>query len=108
MVFNMICIFGMSEKLGNVTLKKREEEVFLGRDIFTQEKMYSEKTAQIIDEEMKRILDEAYYKATELIRNNIDKLNRLAENLVEKEILEGEDLVKLLNGESLSAETPKA
>src|SRR3989339_2155532 len=108
MVFNMICIFGMSEKLGNVTLKKREEEVFLGRDIFTQEKMYSEKTAQIIDEEMKRILDEAYYKATELIRNNIDKLNRLAENLVEKEILEGEDLVKLLNGETLSSPTTKA
>jgi len=106
LVFNMICIYGMSEKLGNVTLRKREEDVFLGRDIFAHEKMYSEKTAQLIDEEMKRIIDDAFNKATELIKNNLNKLNRLAESLVEKEILEGAELANLLNGES-TVESPK-
>jgi len=106
LVFNMICIYGMSEKLGNVTLRKREEDVFLGRDIFAHEKMYSEKTAQLIDEEMKRIIDDAFNKATELIKNNLNKLNRLAESLVEKEILEGAELANLLNGESI-VESPK-
>lgn len=99
MIQNMICIYGMSDKLGNVSLRKREEEIFLGRDIFAQEKMYSEKTAQQIDEETKKIIDEAFIKATELIKNNKEKLNRLAEKLVEKEILEGDELAKLLNHE---------
>ena len=99
-VQNMICLYGMSDKLGNVSLKKREEEVFLGRDIFAHEKLYSEKTAQQIDEETKKILNDAFVKATELIKNNIEKLNRLAEKLVEKEVLEGDELAKLLNGET--------
>ncbi|MDD5686379.1 MAG: ATP-dependent zinc metalloprotease FtsH [Elusimicrobia bacterium] len=99
MVQNMICIYGMSEKLGNVSLRKREEEIFMGRDIFAQEKLYSEKTAQQIDEETKKTIDDAFNRATELIKNNIDKLNHLAEKLVEKEILEGDELAKLLNGE---------
>ncbi|PIU83627.1 MAG: cell division protein FtsH, partial [Elusimicrobia bacterium CG06_land_8_20_14_3_00_38_11] len=60
----------------------------------------SEKTAQQIDEETKKILNDAFVKATELIKNNIEKLNRLAEKLVEKEILEGDELAKLLNGET--------
>ncbi|HAX62416.1 MAG TPA: cell division protein FtsH [Elusimicrobia bacterium] len=100
MVQNMICIYGMSDKLGNVSLRKREEEVFLGRDIFSHEKLYSEKTAQQIDEETKKIIDEAFTKASELIKNNIEKLNRLAEKLVEKEILDGDELAKLLNGDT--------
>ncbi|MFH0947477.1 MAG: ATP-dependent zinc metalloprotease FtsH [Elusimicrobiota bacterium] len=104
MVQNMICIYGMSDKLGNVSLRKREEEIFLGRDIFAQEKLYSEKTAQQIDEETKKILDEAFEKAKELIKNNIEKLNRLAEKLVEKEILDGDELARLLNGDTVKAE----
>lgn len=107
MVQNMICIYGMSDKLGNVSLRKREEEVFLGRDIFAHEKLYSEKTAQQIDEETKKIIDEAFVKASELIKNNIEKLNRLAEKLVEKEILEGDELARLLNGETIASTVNK-
>ena len=101
---NMVCIYGMSEKLGNVTLRKKEDEIFLGRDMFAQEKLYSEKTAQSIDEETKKIVDDAFNKATEIIKNNLDKLKKLAERLVEKEILDGDELAKLLNGKSNTAE----
>lgn len=99
LVQNMICIYGMSDKLGNVSLRKREEEVFLGRDIFAHEKLYSEKTAQEIDGETKKIIDAAFNRANELIEKNTDKLKKLAEKLIEKEILEGDELAKLLNGE---------
>ncbi|MEW6557783.1 MAG: ATP-dependent zinc metalloprotease FtsH [Elusimicrobiota bacterium] len=98
-VQNMICLYGMSDKLGNVSLRKREEEIFLGRDIFAQEKLYSEKTAQQIDDETRKIIDEAFEKATLLIKTNLEKLKNLAEKLVEKEILEGEELAKLLDHE---------
>lgn len=99
-VQNMICIYGMSDKLGNVSLRKREEEIFLGRDIFSHEKLYSEKTAQEIDEETKKLIDTAFNLASELIKNNTDKLNKLAEKLIEKEILDGDELAKLLNGDT--------
>ena len=107
MVQNMICLYGMSDKLGNVSLRKREEEIFLGRDMFSHEKLYSEQTAQQIDEETKKIIDEAFVKATELIKNNIEKLNRLAEKLVEKEILDGDELARLLNGETVASAVNK-
>ncbi|MDI6641184.1 MAG: ATP-dependent zinc metalloprotease FtsH [Elusimicrobiota bacterium] len=92
----MVCEFGMSEKLGPLTLRKREEEMFLGRDIMYREKMYSEKTAEIIDGEIKSIVKECEEKAKDLLKENQDKLKLIAERLIEKEILEGEEVEQLL------------
>ena len=82
--------YGMSEKLGTITLGSSQEEVFLGRD-FTHEKAYSEETAAIIDEEIKKIIDWAYAKAKSILEANRDKLDRVAEILIEKEKITGEE-----------------
>jgi len=95
MARRMVTQFGMSEKLGNITLGRREGLVFLGRDIM-EEKNYSEETARIIDEEVKAIVSSAYLKATNLLKDNLDKLKLLSTALTEKEVLSGEDVKKLL------------
>ncbi len=86
----MVTKYGMSEKVGTISLGSDQEEVFLGRD-FAQEKSYSEETAGIIDEEIKKIIDSAYQKAKEILRSNIDKLDKVAEVLIEKEKITGEE-----------------
>lgn len=96
MARRMVTQFGMSEKLGNVTLGRREGLVFLGRDIM-EEKNYSEETARQIDEEVKKIVDESYAKAKTLLQQNLEKLKTLANNLLEKEVLDGEAVKRLLS-----------
>ncbi|MBP7216447.1 MAG: ATP-dependent zinc metalloprotease FtsH [Candidatus Omnitrophica bacterium] len=91
----MVCQFGMSDKLGNITLGKREGLVFLGRDI-VEERNYSEETARFIDEEVKKIIDEAYAKARTLLQRNQEKLKMLSNALLEKEVLDGEAVKKML------------
>ena len=95
MARRMVTQFGMSERLGNLTLGKREGLVFLGRDIM-EEKNYSDQTANIIDEEVKKIIDGAYAKSKEVLRNNLDKLKLLSNSLLEKEVLSGEEVKKIL------------
>jgi cell division protease FtsH len=95
MARRMVTQFGMSEKLGNITLGRREGLIFLGRDIM-EEKNYSEETARIIDEEVKRIVDEGYEKARTLLQQNIEKLKALSNMLLEKEVLNGEEVKRLL------------
>jgi cell division protease FtsH len=95
MARRMVTQFGMSEKLGNVTLGRREGLVFLGRDIM-EEKNYSEETARLIDEEVKKIVDESYLKAKNLLEENLDKLKTLSNALLEKEVLDGEEAKRLL------------
>jgi len=95
MARRMVCQFGMSEKLGPMTLGKRESLVFLGRDIM-EERNYSEDTARLIDEEIKKIVDTAYAKAKELLQQNLEKLKILSNALLEKEVLSGEEVKKLL------------
>jgi len=95
MARRMVTQFGMSEKLGNMTLGRREGLVFLGRDIM-EERNYSEQTARIIDEEVKKITDDAYDKALNLLRNSLDKLKLLSGALLEKEVLSGEDVKRIL------------
>jgi cell division protease FtsH len=102
MARRMVTQFGMSEKLGNLTLGRREGLVFLGRDIF-EEKNYSEETARLIDEEVKNIIDTAYAKAKNLLLENKDKLLLLANTLLEKEVLDGEEVKKLLGIEKKEA-----
>ncbi|MEW6100863.1 MAG: ATP-dependent zinc metalloprotease FtsH [Candidatus Omnitrophota bacterium] len=95
MARGMVCDFGMSERLGNITLGKSHGPVFLGRDI-VEEKNYSEETARIIDEEVKRIVDTCYNRAKELIKSNQAKVRLLADTLLEKEVLSGEEVKRLL------------
>jgi cell division protease FtsH len=90
----------MSEKLGPLTFGKKEEQIFLGREIATH-RDYSEYTAQEIDKEVRQIVEEAEQKATELLSANLDKLHLLAKALLEKEILDGEEIDKILRGEKL-------
>ena len=67
----------------------------MGRDIM-EEKNYSDQTANIIDEEVKKIIDGAYAKSKEVLRNNLDKLKLLSNSLLEKEVLSGEEVKKIL------------
>ncbi len=96
----MVREYGMSEKLGPITLQKRESEVFLGRDI-SREKTYSEKTAEMIDAEEKGIIDQALVRTQKLLKDNIDKLNLLAAKLIEREVLVGDEVELILNGKEL-------
>ncbi len=91
----MVTQFGMSEKLGHITLGKREGLIFLGRDIM-EERNYSEETARQIDEEVRRIVDDSYRKAKAILQENIEKLNLLKENLLEKEVMDGAQVKQLL------------
>ena len=87
---NMVTKYGMSEKVGTVMFGGGEGEVFLGRD-FAQTKDYSEETAALIDEEVKRIVQTAYEKAVKILTEHVDKLHAVAGVLMEKEKIEGED-----------------
>ena len=93
---DMVTKYGMSERIGTITLGQNQEEVFLGRD-FAQSKEYSEETANIIDEEVKSIIDFAYKKAAEILQSNMDKLNTVANILLEKEKIEGEEFDQIFN-----------
>ncbi len=87
----MVTRYGMSEKLGPMTFGEKQELVFLGKEIGEQRE-YSEKVAQEIDEEVRRIIQQSYEKAKEILTTHRDKLDRLAQALMEKETLEGEEL----------------
>ena len=93
---DMVTKYGMSERIGTITLGQNQEEVFLGRD-FAQSKEYSEETANIIDEEVKSIIDFAYKKAAEILQANMDKLNTVANILLEKEKIDGEEFDQIFN-----------
>ncbi len=95
MARRMVTQFGMSDKVGNLTLGRREGLVFLGRDLM-EERNYSEQTARIIDEEVKKITDDAYDKALNLLGNSKDKLRLLSDSLLEKEVLSGEEVKQIL------------
>ena len=93
---NMVTKYGMSERVGTITLGQNQEEVFLGRD-FAQSKEYSEETAAIIDEEVKSIIDYAYKKAAERLNANMEKLHVVAGILLEKEKIDGEEFDAIFN-----------
>ena len=96
----MVCEWGMSERLGPLTFGSREEYVFLGKEI-SQSRDYSEKTAIMIDEEVRSLVEGAYNKAKQLLSDNLDKLHVIALALLERESLDGDDLERLLRGEKL-------
>jgi cell division protease FtsH len=91
----MVTEWGMSEKLGPLTFGKKEEQIFLGREI-ARHKDYSEKTAVDIDEEVKRFVIDAYENARKLLRDNKDLLEAVAKTLLERETIDGPDLDKII------------
>jgi cell division protease FtsH len=100
----MVTQFGMSEKVGVIAVGDREQEIFLGREI-QQRREISERMSETVDGEVKRILDEAYHRATEIITNSRELLDRLAMALLERETLDREDLGLLSRGEPLPPRT---
>ena len=91
----MVCEWGMSAKMGPMTFGKKQEEIFLGREI-AQHRDYSERTAQLIDEEVRSVIDVAANTADKLISDNLDKLHALAQALLEKEILDGQEIDNII------------
>lgn len=94
---SMVTHYGMSQKLGPMTYGSDEEEVFMGRD-FGRTRNYSEDVAAAIDEEMRQLIDTAYQKAEKLLQDNMDKLHRVAQTLLEKETIDGKEFEELFVG----------
>lgn len=96
----MVCEWGMSDALGPLTFGKKEEEIFLGREI-AKHRDYSEQTAIEIDHEVRRIVTEAAERAQKVLQDNLHSLNNLADVLLEKEILDGDEIDAILEGRPL-------
>ena len=96
----MVTAFGMSDKIGTLALEKDSEEVFLGRDISRTQK-HSNKTAELIDEEVKNIITTAKNKAKKILEDNKEKLDNLVKALIERETLTGEQVNKIMEGQEL-------
>ena len=97
---SMVTRFGMSDKLGPLTFGKREDMIFLGKEI-TSSKDYSDQTAMLIDTEVRGIIEKAHEQALKLLRENMDKLHLLAKTLLERETIDGGQMNRLLHGEKL-------
>ncbi len=100
----MVCEYGMSDKLGAITLGKKDDMVFIGRDLM-KEKNYSEQTAQMIDAEVKRIVEDCHKKAVDILKKNRKFLKTMAEALLEREVLDSSDVDDILAGKKIA---PKA
>lgn len=96
-VRRMITEYGMSEELGPLTFGHKREEVFLGRDI-ARDRNYSEAIAYAIDQEARGFIENCYEKAKDILTQNIDKLHKVAEKLMEKEVLEGDEFEAIMTG----------
>ena len=105
LVRRMVCEWGMSEKLGPMTFGKKEEEIFLGRD-FTQKSDYSKNTAIEIDAEIRRIIQESYQRAKDLLTTNLRVLHKVAEKLLEKEVLDGSEIDAIVKASVLNGGDP--
>jgi len=93
----MVCEWGMSEKLGPVSFGKKDEQIFLGREMSTH-KNYSEATAVEIDTEIRRIVDENYARVKQLLIDNLDVLHRISKELIVKENLSGAEVDEIMKG----------
>jgi cell division protease FtsH len=100
----MVTEWGMSPTMGPLTFGKKEEQIFLGREI-SQHRDYSEATAIRIDEEVRRIVEEGYKRAWNILESNKDALVRLAEALLEYETLDNSEIVAIIKGEPIQKKT---
>jgi cell division protease FtsH len=114
----MVTQFGMSERIGPLAVGDKEQEIFLGRE-FAQRREISERTAQMVDDEVKRLVDEAYARATQILSANRELLDRIAQALLDRETIDREDLDRLVKNlplpprslpptDSAAAQTPQA
>ncbi|MBU1745104.1 MAG: ATP-dependent zinc metalloprotease FtsH [Proteobacteria bacterium] len=104
----MVCEWGMSDEMGPLSYGKKEEQIFLGRE-FATHKDYSEETARKIDKEVSRIVIKSYESAKQILSDHLDLLNRIAEELLEKEVLNGPELDALIGyGDALRQDVPSA
>ncbi len=114
----MVTQFGMSELIGPLAVGDKEQEIFLGRE-FAQRREISERTAQMVDDEVKRLIDEAYARATMILNENRELLDRIAQALLDRETIDREDLDRLVKNlplpprslpptDSAAAQTPVA
>ncbi|MFP4546510.1 MAG: ATP-dependent zinc metalloprotease FtsH [Fidelibacterota bacterium] len=101
MARKMVCEWGMSEKLGPLTFGKKQEEIFLGREI-SQHRDFSEETAKVIDQEVRKIVEEAQRQAVEILKERREELELLAQALLEHEILDADEIKKVVNGEKVA------
>ncbi len=101
----MVTMFGMSERVGMMAVGDQEHEIFLGREM-SQRRAVSERTAEIVDDEVKRFLDEAFDKARKILTDNRVLLDRIALTLLDRETVDREDLDLLLRGEPLPPRPP--
>lgn len=99
---NMVTKLGMSDVIGNINLgsEHSDDEVFLGRDFYSS-KNYSEETAALIDAEIKKIIDNAYAQALEIIRENRDKLDFIVEFLIKHDVMDGDEFEMAMKGSSM-------
>ncbi len=95
---NMVTKWGLSDKLGPIKYDEETDEPFLGRSAGSKSTSVSDKTANLIDEESKKIIDTCYKKATKLLKDNLDKLHMMAESLVELETLTSDQIDDIMAG----------
>jgi cell division protease FtsH len=104
----MVCEWGMSDVLGPITFGKKEEAIFLGREI-AQHRDYSEQTAQTIDREVRDIVERNYRRAKDILTTKIQVLHNLAQALLEYETLDGNEVERIVQGLKIERpETPEA
>ncbi|OFZ80146.1 MAG: cell division protein FtsH [Bdellovibrionales bacterium RIFOXYD1_FULL_53_11] len=97
----MVCEWGMSDALGPLSFGQKEEAIFLGREI-SQRRDYSENTAQMIDREVRDVVERNFARAKELLQNHMQQLHQVAAALLEHETLDGEEIEKVLRGETIT------
>ncbi|MEE9402594.1 MAG: ATP-dependent zinc metalloprotease FtsH [Desulfobacteria bacterium] len=95
---NMVCLWGMSDKLGPVAFGQKDEQIFLGRE-FAQHKDYSEETAVLIDREIRGVVTDAYEKAKKILTENMNTLHAIAEALLERETLVEKEIEAIIAGD---------
>jgi cell division protease FtsH len=103
---NMVTKWGMSEKIGPLTMSDREEQIFLGREI-AQHRDYSDSTAKLIDGEIRSLIDEAENWAMKILKGNLPLLEAIAQRLLEKEVLSSDEIEKIIEKERKSKQTKK-
>ena len=96
----MVCEWGMSDNLGPLAFGKKEEQIFLGRE-FARHRDYSEETARLIDNEIRGIVTQGHKRAREIIQTNMAILHKLANTLLEKEVLDGNQIETIIKGETV-------
>ena len=96
----MVCEWGMSDKIGPLACGQKEEQIFLGRE-FSRHRDYSEETARLIDDEVRGIVTQSYEKAKNILNGNMATLHRLANTLLEKEVLDGSQIDQIIKSEAV-------